>query len=250
MEPLSKEFVDNCREENGFKLRGENMTRMEVFVDASFAFAVTMLIISIDQIPSNIPELIAVTKDIPAFAVSVFQLMWIWHTHSIWSKRFGLEDSWSVFLSVLLIVLVLVYIYPLKIMFMGFFAWITAGYLPSAFEMRSIDDLRIMFLYFSIGFMLIFLIYYWMYRHALCLAEPLLLSKYEVHTTTTQLKISRLLIGVGVIAGLTALLLPANMVVVSGFAYSLIGVVYFLVERAQAQIWEQNTDDAAEASRA
>ena len=167
MEPLSKQFVDSCREEKGFKLRGENMTRMEVFVDASFAFAVTMLIISIDQIPSNIPELIDVTKDIPAFAVSVFQLMWIWHTHSVWSKRFGLEDAWSVFLSVLLIILVLVYIYPLKIMFSGMFAWLSQGFLPSAFELESYTDLRIMFIYFSIGFMAIFMLYSLMYPYFL-----------------------------------------------------------------------------------
>ncbi len=239
MQPLTHEFVNNCREEHGFKLRGENMTRMEVFVDASFAFAVTMLIISIDQIPRNIPELIAVTKDIPAFAVSVFQLMWIWHTHSVWSKRFGLEGAWSVFLSVILIILVLVYIYPLKIMFSGFFAWVTAGYLPSAFDINSIDDLRIMFLYFAIGFMMIFTIYYLMYWHAMRLAEPLRLKRYEVHATMTQIKIYRLLIGVGGIAAIAAIFMPSHLVQLSGFVYSLIGVVYFLVERSQSNAWQQ-----------
>ena len=32
---------------NGFRLRGEAMTRIEVFSDAAFAFAITMLVISL-----------------------------------------------------------------------------------------------------------------------------------------------------------------------------------------------------------
>jgi uncharacterized membrane protein len=34
-------------------MRGENMTRIETFVDAAFAFAFTMLVISIDEIPRS-----------------------------------------------------------------------------------------------------------------------------------------------------------------------------------------------------
>ena len=39
MTPLKQEFVDNCPIERGFRLRGMDMTRIEVFVDAAFAFA-------------------------------------------------------------------------------------------------------------------------------------------------------------------------------------------------------------------
>ena len=185
----------------------------------------------------------SVTKDIPAFAVSVFQLMWIWHTHSVWSKRFGLEDAWSVFLSVLLIILVLVYIYPLKIMFSGMFAWLSQGFLPSAFELESYTDLRIMFIYFSIGFMAIFMLYALMYRHAKKLAKELLLNDFELHTTTTQFRISQWLVGVGLVAAILAAVLPAQMVVFSGFAFALTGLVYYIIERDQANRWEQRVTD-------
>ena len=39
MRPLSQEYVDNCPREGEFRLRGMEMTRIEVFVDAAFAFA-------------------------------------------------------------------------------------------------------------------------------------------------------------------------------------------------------------------
>ena len=42
----------------GFRLRGTQMTRMETFCDAAFAFAMTMLVISIDRIPRDYMELV------------------------------------------------------------------------------------------------------------------------------------------------------------------------------------------------
>ena len=45
MTPLTQEFVDSCPIEGGFRMRGLEMTRLEVFIDAAFAFAVTMLVV-------------------------------------------------------------------------------------------------------------------------------------------------------------------------------------------------------------
>jgi|TARA_B100000809_G_scaffold203015_1_gene203974 uncharacterized membrane protein len=53
MDQLSQSFLDSCRQDAGRTMRGENMTRIETFVDAAFAFAFTMLVISIDEIPRS-----------------------------------------------------------------------------------------------------------------------------------------------------------------------------------------------------
>ena len=45
MYALTQDFVDACPIEHGFRLRGLEMTRTEVFVDAAFAFALTLLVI-------------------------------------------------------------------------------------------------------------------------------------------------------------------------------------------------------------
>lgn len=50
MKPISREFIDSCCLVEGRIIRGDNMTRIETFVDAAFAFAFTMLVISIDEI--------------------------------------------------------------------------------------------------------------------------------------------------------------------------------------------------------
>ena len=45
MNRLSDEYISACRVDRGKILRGENMSRIETFVDAAFAFAFTMLVI-------------------------------------------------------------------------------------------------------------------------------------------------------------------------------------------------------------
>ena len=42
-----------------FRLRGIAMTRLETFIDAAFAFAITMLVIAAQQIPDDIETLLS-----------------------------------------------------------------------------------------------------------------------------------------------------------------------------------------------
>ena len=47
------------------------MTRLETFIDAAFAFAITMLVIATQQIPDDIETLLAAFKNVPAFVASI-----------------------------------------------------------------------------------------------------------------------------------------------------------------------------------
>lgn len=97
MEKLTGEFLASCKRDRGRILRGEATTRLETFVDAAFAFAFTMLVISIDQIPRSPEELIQLSKDIPSFVLSALPIGSVWIAHSSWSRIFGLQDRFSVF---------------------------------------------------------------------------------------------------------------------------------------------------------
>jgi len=61
--------------EEQFRLRGLEVTRLDTFIDAAFAFVLTLLIISFDEIPSTYPELMLAVKRIPAFAFSFMIVM-------------------------------------------------------------------------------------------------------------------------------------------------------------------------------
>ena len=242
MQPLSQDFINNCSVEAGYRNRGAAMTRIEVFVDAAFAFAITMLVISIDQIPNSVPALIEVSKQIPAFAVSALHLVHIWQTHSVWSKRFGLEDNRTVLISAILVILILIYLYPLKMMYSAFFAWITSGYLPGELVLRGFDELRYLFAFGAVGFTTISLIFVWMYQHALNLKLPLRLSKEEVYLATTYIYVRWAIVATGVIALVAPFSVPDGWVPFTGFVYAIIFVAQPLIEYRRKAHWQAQVD--------
>src|SRR6266851_2603312 len=74
----------------GFRLRGMQMTRLETFIDAAFAFAISMLVIAAQQIPDDIASLLAAFKNVPTFVCSIAVLGIFWWGHWLW-RRYGLD---------------------------------------------------------------------------------------------------------------------------------------------------------------
>ncbi|MBX3690970.1 TMEM175 family protein [Dokdonella sp.] len=136
---------------DGFRKRGGEITRIEAFVDAAFAFAVTLLVISVDAIPESRAELVAALKGIPAFAVSFVMIAWFWYGHASHTRRYGLDDRTSILLSLLLVFLVLVFVYPLKVMYASFMQWISSGFLVARFKLESTADLRLIIVVFGLA---------------------------------------------------------------------------------------------------
>lgn len=146
--------------------RGRALSRLDTFTDAAFAFAVTMLAISIDEIPSSYPELILALKGAPAFIISFAMLLLYWRAHQNWSERYGLEDLPSVLLTAALIIVVMIYVYPLKIMFGAAMSVVSNGWLPSGFDIESAYRFRVVTTIFSIGFASLSAIIAALYLHA------------------------------------------------------------------------------------
>jgi preprotein translocase subunit SecG len=229
MTPLTKEFINSCPLEGGFRMRGLDMTRIEVFVDAAFAFAVTMLVISFDAMPTSYAEVMLAIKGIPAFILAVVQLVWIWYTHNKWSRRYGLDTAWTVTLSSALLIVVLIYIYPMRIMAQGFFAWISSDYFHINFDQVSKEELAHMFVFLGLGFVALCLVLVLMYRYAGSLKKELRLNEFESHETKTLEYMWMGAVAVGAICVILAVSLPRQYIPYSGFAFSLLGVWFPLV---------------------
>ena len=183
-----------------FTMRGESMTRIETFVAASFAFAITMMVISLGTIPANMQEFILATKQIPAFTASCALIIWIWNTHAKWSRRFGLEDGPTIFFSSALIILVLIYIYPLRLMMQGLFYTLSAGYFPVTMKFNSVEDVRFMFAFYGLGFLLLCLNFIALYGYALKQRTTLKLSEVEIFDSSTEIVLWAGAAGVSVVS--------------------------------------------------
>src|SRR5262245_45791891 len=91
--------------EKDFHWRGAEITRLEAFCDVVFGFAITLLVVSL-EVPHNYAELMQDVRGFLPFAVCFAQLALIWVTHYRFSRRYGLEDRYTVFLNVVLLFVV------------------------------------------------------------------------------------------------------------------------------------------------
>src|SRR5215468_208812 len=129
--------IDALPRRQGFRLRGLEMTRLESFVDAAFAFAVTMLVIAGQQVPDDVATLLKAFKEVPVFAASIAVLAIFWRGHWLWSRRYGLEDTISIWISWGLIFTILIYVYPLKLVFGGMFYALSNGALGQPLSVQT-----------------------------------------------------------------------------------------------------------------
>ena len=211
---------------DGFRQRGEAMTRLETFTDAAFAFAVTMLVVGGgDNIPTNFDEMVAAMKQVPAFAASFANILLFWYAHHVWSRRFGLDDVGSALWSFALVFVVLVYIYPLKALYSGAFHSFSGGYLESYFAFTSFEDLRTMFVIFGSAYIAMSAVIVMLNRHALSKSVELKLSELELYETKSTLQHWIINMVVPAISIWLALTLPDGWLGLAGFVYGIFGVV-------------------------
>jgi uncharacterized membrane protein len=209
---------------DGFRMRGAEMTRLETFADAAFAFAVTLLVVGGgDAIPSSFEEMTRALKQVPAFAASFANITFFWYAHHRWSRRFGLENAGAVVLSLLLVFVVLIYVYPLKAIYSGAFQFFSGGYLESYFTMRSIDDLRSMFVIFGTAYAGLSFVILLLNRHALEKRAELGLNDREVFDTVSEMQHWMINMAVPALSIILALLLPDSLLVIAGLIYGLFG---------------------------
>lgn len=178
--------VDMPRDSDGFRLRGSEVTRLEAFVDAAFAFAVTLLVVSFEALPDSYATLVEALKRGPAFVAGFAILAMFWFSHYRFSRRYGLEDTTVLLCSLTLVGLTLLYVYPLR-MLMGLAASaMTGGWTPSSLRLQSVDDLRGVYVIYAVGFGAMCLLVAAMYGHAYRLRAMLALDPLECLLTRTQ----------------------------------------------------------------
>ena len=144
------------------------VSRIEGFSDAVFAFAVTLLVVSL-EVPHTFDELWAAMRQFFAFAICFALLFQVWWRHFNFFRRYGLEDVPTIVLTGILLFVVLFYVYPLKFVFTLVVNQVI-GVQPShggtaAPAIRNADTPRLMQIY-SGGVVAVFSMFALMYANA------------------------------------------------------------------------------------
>src|SRR6266550_9466023 len=210
----------------GFRLRGMQMTRLETFIDAAFAFGISMLVIAAQQIPDDIASLLAAFKNVPTFICSIAVLGIYWRGHWLWSRRYGLEDGVSILISWIMIVTMLIFIYPLKAIFGAMWYLLSSGQVGQRFSLHTTESqARTIFAIYALGLIAISAEILLLNLRAWQLREPLRLNARERFMTRGELTGWSIPMSVGLVSLVFSFTLPIEKIAWCGWVYFLMAII-------------------------
>lgn len=130
-----------------------NTNRVEGFSDAVFAFAATLMVVSLD-VNESFVLMDSKISSFVIFGVSFFVLVLLWKVHYNFFRRTDYVDNWIIAYNAILLFVILYFVFPLKSLINS---WMGK-------EPISEEGLAFLFQLYGGGFLCIFLCFCLMYR--------------------------------------------------------------------------------------
>lgn len=230
-----------------FRWRSHEISRIEGFSDAVFAFAVTLLVVSL-EVPETFTELWEKMHGFVAFALCFAALFYVWYEQYVFFRRYAFKDNFTIWMNGALIFVVLTYVYPLKFLFGLLVRLFTTGHTTvhlhdgSTVPMIELEQFPTLMITYAFGYLAVSLIFVLLFHHAWRKREQLELNAVEELLTQSSIRSHMINIGVAVLS--LAIVLLTSRSDFAGMIYMIIGPLQFLngwstgkrVERAQASL--------------
>lgn len=213
---------------SSFRWRGHEVSRIEGLSDAVFGFAITLLVVSL-EVPKTFTELMGMMNGLVAFAISFTMLFIVWFAHYRFFRRYGLQDTLTIWLNALLLFVVLFYVYPLKFLFTWLVSMFTGGrgmaQLTDSTIVRMVENEQVakLMIIFGIGYVAVFSIFVLLYYHAYRKRTELDLNELERFDTRNEIQESAINVCIGLISIALASSGARGFVALSGWVYMLLG---------------------------
>jgi uncharacterized membrane protein len=238
-----------------FAARRHEVSRLEGFSDAVFAFAVTLLVVSL-EVPRTFNELLQAMRGFVAFAICFALLFQIWRRHYIYFRRYGLDDAVTTAWTGALLFVMLLYVYPLK------FLWtlvITTRLLGGNELVRMPDggiepmilnaQVPTLFEIYGFGVAAVFGIFAALYWHAYRRRDVLALTAVEALETKVSVASSAAIVAIAVSSIAMAAMFGTRANAAAGFVYFLIGPSEWAIHARGARQRERIVSGTRDTSR-
>lgn len=208
--------------------------RLDGFIDAAFAFAVSVLAIAGADVPHSLHDLLLALDRIPGFACSFATLLLFWHRHVRWRDRFRIHDGISIFLSLMLVFFALIFVYPLNMLFQAFFGSIHDSFTHTALAnepmISSVHELKALYICYGLAYACMAGCLAALYGHSLRRSDVAHAERIEARATFYGQLGS---IAVALLSLIAALLIPdtGGWSGLPGYIYALLFVVYWIPGR-------------------
>lgn len=216
---------------NKFRWRSHEITRIEGLSDAVFGFAVTLLVVSL-EVPKTFGELMQAMRGFGAFAICFTLLILVWFNQYKFFRRYGLQDNLTIVLNLALLFVVMFYVYPLKFVFSFLVSMITGQgarvRLPNGTVetmVENADQVGTLMLIFGIGYIAVFGLFVLLYAHAYRNRERLDLNELEVFDTRGDIRECALMVGIAGVSISIAAVGGGRYAGLSGMTYMVTPVV-------------------------
>lgn len=201
-----------------FRHRATEVSRVEAFSDVVFGFALTLIVVSL-EVPRTFDQLLDDMRGLFGFTICFALLVWIWHCHYVFFRRYDMTDNTTVVINTFLLFIVLCYVYPLKFLFA-----LLTGALHGREAIRD-GQIGLLMIIYGVGFAGIFLMLFLMHVHAYRSRVQLELNEVEVHDTKMQMWMHGSYVVISLLSIALALVVGLRHMQWAGWVYGLIGPV-------------------------
>ena len=223
-----------------FRWRGGEIARIEGLSDAVFAFAVTLLVVSL-EVPKTFNELAVLMRGFVSFAICFGLLIQVWYEQFLFFRRYNLQDKGTLWLNAFLLFVVLFYVYPLKFLFsflvkvwmgMETRVQLPGGVFENAIEFNQMPQLMAIY---GAGYLAVSCVFMLLFYRALRRREELQLNELETFDTRVSIGASMInasavavslciaLSGIDRLGGISRMIYPILLGPEFGIYYTVVG---------------------------
>lgn len=219
---LRKDVASDYTEKSGFRWRGHEVSRIEDFSDSVFAITIALLLVSV-EVPNTFEQLVFHMKGFIGFSFAFAFLIYLWHAHYLYFRRFGLKTTAIIWMNGMLLFLIMFYSYPLKFLVNKLFQFSD----QARVTLTTSDQARDLMIYYGLGLIAIFLFLIIMYIYAYK-QDQLELNKIEKLACKAKFLEYSIMIFWGTVSVILTIFLPDRYLAISGLIYCLIGPSMFV----------------------